>query len=78
MLQKPDVVGHFMGAGCNPCKDVKHTGIHLPGIRLAGHGVALLKAHFFCYHGVNLVNGFLVPRKQLLKACLRPGGPFGA
>ena len=65
--------------GCrNTCQYVGYSGIHLTGIGLSGYGIALLEAHLGSDHGINLVDGLLIPVEQFQEGCLGSGGSLGA
>ena len=74
MLQKPDIVGHAVGALSHGAETVQHPAVHLPGIGLAADGEALRKAEFSGNAAVHLVDLLLVAVKQLHKAGLGAGG----
>ena len=54
----------------NAGKAVSYT--HLTGIGLAGYGIALLEAHLGSDHGIDLVDGLLIPVEQFQEEmCIR-------
>ena len=65
MLQKTDIVAHFVSGCGDTGKNVCHAGIYFTGVGLSGYGEAVLEAHLFRNHGVNLIYFFLVSVKKL-------------
>ena len=78
MLKETDIVGELMGAGCDTCENVQHTGIHFSGIGLAGYGVSGLEAHLLSDHRIDFVDGLLISVEELQEAGLGSGGSLGA
>ena len=77
MLQQTDIVGHLVGAGCNTCQNVHHSGIHFSGIGLSGYRNTFFKAHLLCDHRINLINLLLISIEEFQEACLGTGCSFG-
>ena len=78
VLQQPDVIAHLVGGSPNARKHIGHPGVHLSGIRLAGHRETLLKAHLLRNHGIDPIHLLLVPVKKFQEGGLGACGPFGS
>ena len=78
MLQKTDVIGHFVCTCCDSCKNIQDSCIYLTGISLTGYRIAALESHLFSNHRIDLIDCLLITLKQLKEACLCSCSSFGA
>ena len=67
-----------MRAGGNASQYIQNSCIHFSGISLPGYRITSSESHLFRDHRIDLVNGLLIPVKELQKACLGSCGSLGS